>query len=554
MSRLRAHTAALFVPAAAGRHAGRVGPCSKSGWFLGVGVVLFGTALGMVAPGSALAADKYGGVEIGAKGVKVSAVEVDASTPTPSLKVLKLDKKTEDVTISRLKEKNFAKEKIEDVADVVEEFVKALKEKLGVPDEHILVVASSGVPFADNFADLVAAVRKRTGKDVEKLDAKEEATLAALALVPKELRTQVLFIDIGSGNTKGGAFLDDTGTPERFVSLDVPFGTTTLARAIEEKAAKSGSSRADVTLGVSQALVGAPLRKKLEENPELGQRSAVLFAGGSVWAFVTMMKPETALEPFPKVTAADITAYVERINQAAGQYPMVDFARVTNAEAREAAQADYDRICGRLASKAPAIFKPEELQAGAALLLQVSDALAFSKKTVCFDRKAVTAWITARITPEPYRHLLPLALGRKLQLPAPTLGVSTAPAGSKLAQPAAPASHRVDDAVAARAYGEGYELYWSGQYSEARAAFQRALDFSEGDARFWFYKGLCDLALRDSKSADSSFSEGARLQSRNMPDPRTVGVALVRVQGPVRRYVNAVTARVEDAEGLHQGH
>ncbi len=354
-------------------------------------------------------------MEIGAKGVKASAVEVGAAGSSPSLRVLELQQRTVDVTLSRLKGKRFDAVLVDDVASVVEDFIKVLKSELGVPEANIQVVASSGVPFANNFADLVTAVRKQTGKDLDKIDATEEATLTAIALVPKELRTRAVVIDIGSGNTKGGAFLDESGSPERFAALDVPFGTTTLAKAIDKNAAEVGKTRSEVAREVGSTSFGSPLRERLTEKPELGQRNVVLFGGGSVWAFVTIMKPETALEPFPKVTAADIKAYLERITQTPGKYPDVDFGLVTDAAVRKAAEADYDRIRG--ASGATPVFKPEELQAGAVLLEQVSDVLTFSKRTVYFDRKAVTAWITARITPPEFRHLLPQALGRRLPLP-----------------------------------------------------------------------------------------------------------------------------------------
>lgn len=154
------------------------------------------------------------------------------------------------------------------------------------------------------------------------------------------------------------------------------------------------------------------MRRQLEETPILGQRDQVLFAGGSVWALVTIMKPETALDQFPKLTVSDIRAYTALLSMTPGKYPEIDFTSIADADARKIAEADYARICGT-AGGTP-VFKPEELQAGAALLEQVSVALSFSERVVRFDRKAVTAWITARITPAEHRHLLPGAFGRAI--------------------------------------------------------------------------------------------------------------------------------------------
>jgi hypothetical protein len=386
---------------------------SRSGWptnhrWLGLAAVF---VMGFFEP--AVAAEKFGGVEIGAKGIKASAVEIDTSGPTPTLKVLELDKQTVDLTISRLKGKDFKTVLIDDVATVVADFSKALQEKLGIPEANIQVVASSGVPFANNFTELVVAVQQKTGKAVDQIEAAEEAALTAMVLVPPDLRTKAMIIDIGSGNTKGGAFLDESGSREKFASIDVPFGTTTLSKAIDTKMEGSTMSRAEVSLDVAKDKVGEPLKSQMANDATLGGRDPVIFSGGSVWAFVTILKPETAKNPFPKVTLADIKAYGELINKTPGVYPVVDFSKVADPAVRKAAEADYARITGSTGD-APAVFKPAELQAGAALLDQVAYALAFQDKSVYFDRKAVTAWITAKITPDQYRNLLPAAYGRMI--------------------------------------------------------------------------------------------------------------------------------------------
>ena len=528
---------------AANEHSGQ---SARSFGFLMLHVLVF-TALLCVATSKVVAAEKFGGVEIGAKGVKASAVEVDGAGSARTLKILSLPKATEDVTIARLKDKKFNKDLIDDVALVVEDFIKALEKELGVPNENIQVVASSGVPWVDNFPDLVSAVRRRTNKKLDKLDPTEEAPLTSLcALVPKERRSQVLIVDIGSGNTKGGAFLDESGGTDRFVTLEVPFGTTSLSKAIDARTAETKGSRADAAREVAQQKFGALLRQRLEANPELTRRSEVFLSGGCVWAFLTIMKPETASSPFAEITPSDIKAYVERINAADRKYPEVDFSHVSDAAAAKAAKADFDRITG--AQGSTPVFTPAELQSGAALLEQVSDALLVSTRKTYFDRKAVTAWITAMITPETHRDLLPQALNRRfppaLSRPSapPQAQTSPAPARSK------PVARRIDSAVAERAFGDGYQQFWSGQYQDALLSFKKASDFSEGDARYWYYRGLAELALGDSASAEDSISQGARLERQNRPDSRTIGAARARVQFGTRRYLCAIVDRVHEAE------
>jgi hypothetical protein len=400
-------------------------------------LIVFG-CLCLLSAASGAAAERYGGVEIGAKGVKATAIEVDTSGDSPKLKVLELDKKTVDVTISRLKGKKFDSALVEDTSLVVKDFIAALKTELMVPEENIQVVASSGVPFADNIADLSAAIKTQTMKDLNRIDGIEEATLTAVALVSKELRTKVLVVDVGSGNTKGGAFLDDSGAPDQFVTLEVPFGTQTLSKEIDVKLAeKTGGNRADIATEVAAELVGKPLTQQVADNAVFGERSEVLFAGGSVWACVTIMKPQTALQPFPTLSADEIKAYVALINATPGKYPEVDFSKIKDKAARTAAQKDYDRIRGTTGDKPP-VFRPEELQAGAALLAQVSESLDFESRLVRFDRQAVTAWITARITPMEFRDLLPAAFGRNISEAPPAVAEEEAKPAPE--QPETPAT------------------------------------------------------------------------------------------------------------------
>ena len=579
------------------------------------------------------AEELFGGIELGAKGIKATAIAIDTAGPKPVLTVKELDKKTIDVTISRIKDLKFSDVKIEDAAEVIQGFATALHEELGVPEANIRIVASSGVPKALNQADLFTAVREKTGKTLQRIDAKQEGMLTALALVPKAQWARTLVVDVGSGNTKGGTFLDESGTTEKFVELNVPFGTTTFAKAIDDRIAKAEAPRPEVARELGKEVIAAPLRKAVEANPALGEREAVLFAGGSVWAFVTIMKPETGSNAFPEITADDIKAYSERLSATPGMYPEVDFAQVQDAAARAVAEKDYGRICGKAPGSSP-IFKPDELQAGAALLEQVSEALDFAHRKVYFDRKAVTAWITAYITPEEYRPLLPEALGRTLpELPAAASRPAPAPAPAPVASetnpapapapapvpaparsaarpvpaplaavaeaelvaprgavpvyasgqilatpqsvtfappvlaPASPfalmgagaarmssaavraprraAGPRVDEEAATAAYAAGYDHYWSGRYREACAAFTTAVERSAGDARFFYYKGLSECALGEAAAAEASILQGARLEKQHLPDSRSVGFALVRVQGTMRDYIQTVNKNVE---------
>lgn len=373
------------------------------------------------------AADRYGGIEIGAKGVKFAAIEVDGN----SIKEVSVPKDIVNVTIARLEGQKFDQWKIDDVASVVKSAKEAMVSKLGIPESNIRVVASSGVPsFASNQQDLVDAILNQTGLTLEKIGPTEEASLTNLALIPAARRGDTMVVDVGSGNTKGGAFQNGSGLLKDFVPIDVKFGTASFARKIDEEVKSANRSAIEVGPEIARVEIGESLIGQMRLSPVLSQRKNVLFSGGSVWAMTTIVKPEKALQPFPQITASDISNYKQIIASSLPSYPKIDFSRIQDPAVRAAAKADFDRITGNGGS---AIFKPEELFAGAMLLEEVSRAMQFQTRAVMFDRKATTAWITAYITPESLRDKLPDALGRKLSpvTAAVTPSPSTAQSGSQ---------------------------------------------------------------------------------------------------------------------------
>ena len=67
---------------------------------------------------------------------------------------------------------------------------------------------------------------------------------------------------------------------------------------------------------------------------------------------------------------------------------------------------------------------------------------------------------------------------------------------------------------------------------------------SSGDARYWYFRGLAESATGDTRAAEKSITRGANLEREGSPDVRTVGIAMYRVQGPSRHYLNGVVEKV----------
>jgi tetratricopeptide (TPR) repeat protein len=90
---------------------------------------------------------------------------------------------------------------------------------------------------------------------------------------------------------------------------------------------------------------------------------------------------------------------------------------------------------------------------------------------------------------------------------------------------------------AERYYGEGFHLYFQRQYGEALRHFEAAATLSNGDARYFYFRGLSELALDDHAAADRSFDHAARIEYSGNRQTLQVAVALERIQGPARRIL-----------------
>ncbi|MBI1914154.1 MAG: hypothetical protein HYS12_05365 [Planctomycetes bacterium] len=89
-------------------------------------------------------------------------------------------------------------------------------------------------------------------------------------------------------------------------------------------------------------------------------------------------------------------------------------------------------------------------------------------------------------------------------------------------------------------YRKGYALYWDGRVDEALAQFRAAVTLRDEDARFWAYRALAEKALGDLDAARASARKAARYQKEGLPGGEAFGLALERVQGAERRFLNAV--------------
>lgn len=278
---------------------------------------LSGASVAAIALGGSLSgcspwtSHRYGIVELGAGGPKWSVLEfseheVVAGANAPSnggaqrwTKYQRNEKAHGDITVEVTD-----RTQIPQVVIAVKQAAGHLTEN-NVDAQRRVFVASSSVARLpnDHLADLRAALLAE-GIDIEIVNAEQEADYAFRWIVPHNDRERAAFIDIGSGNIKGGHINPETG---EFRGFEIPQGAATIMRAAEAVQPAPDVSIADTI----QREVESSVTPQLSARAADGFGSEVVFlGGGSVWAMRALTHPTVPEDQtWVELTAAEITAY-----------------------------------------------------------------------------------------------------------------------------------------------------------------------------------------------------------------------------------------------------
>ncbi|MBS1791719.1 MAG: hypothetical protein JST85_28685 [Acidobacteria bacterium] len=345
--------------------------------------------------------DLYGGIEVGSKGIKATAIRAKEIDEGHSVKLIYAE--VINTTLMQLKDNQFAPDAIRDTALAVTKLLAKMRDELKVPDAHISIVGSSGLK-AENPQDLVKAVRDRTGKQMSFLDVDSEVQLSIVGTIPQRYRSRdgvwkdnrgiSVLMDIGSGNTKGGYQLLrqlPTGTPDYdYVTVGIPKGTVSFTNEINQAVGDMG----DQTDFIKKAKELAPiairtsLRKEMERKPGLVNRPRVYLSGGIVWAMATLLHPDDRRALVP-ITSEDIDAFYRKVTSdpdTLQKFLNPDLSkRITNGQLRAEAETELETVRNT--------FSPRNLIAGAEILKAVSSEFQLHQKRIRFARYSYLAWI-----------------------------------------------------------------------------------------------------------------------------------------------------------------
>jgi tetratricopeptide (TPR) repeat protein len=331
--------------------------------------------------GVSLAAERYGGIEIGAKGVKWVVIDVDLNNKvTPVTTVASGDVNT---TLAQLVDKAFSPDAIAETGQAIDLFWKKMKDspELKVRPGHIFVVASSGLPKAPNLSDLSALVKEKTAKTLDVLAVEDEVRYSIRGLSLQGDAGAALYLDIGSGNTKGGFLVPskaEGGKPD-VVRVELP-GTVTFTAEVEKRAKAGGKQLPAAAEEAREAFLVPKLKEQMDPNGEMKRRSPVFLNGGLVWALASIVHPEKIDHANVPVNSLDIDEFRERLALKPGAFPDVDEAGLPANAVKE-----LQRVRGT--------FTPDNLVAGAEILKALDEALGFKGRDVFFARNGRIAWL-----------------------------------------------------------------------------------------------------------------------------------------------------------------
>ncbi len=248
----------------------------------------------------------YAGIEIGSKGIKMSILEIkNAKKGNYTL----IDFWTENAAIAKgiSIDGKLAAADIENAVQIVNSNYEKLLKKHNIPNNHIYIVASSGVGMASNTDVLLNKIKKLTNKDAEILTAKLEAKLLYRGCIPPNDYENAMLVDIGGGNTKGG-YANLLNENLVFFPLSLNLGTITLTEKINKKMPDTNLDKYLYEAFKNQPELSDEVNQMYAQRPLSKQKKHIYMSGGAVWAFFILYKKE-ANKVFNEFTLEELEDY-----------------------------------------------------------------------------------------------------------------------------------------------------------------------------------------------------------------------------------------------------
>ena len=339
----------------------------------------------------------YAGIEVGAKGVKMSILEIGKNIQKENIFNILKDTASNTDFIS-FSPPSFSAT----LASFYNLYNTALKNYM-IPSSRIYTVVSSGVKVQAEKANKVEWITKLADsfrlkikeplRQVAVVDVIEEARLSHLGIVPDERRYSTFLIDIGSGNTKGGFF--PNGNTKDLKLFQLTWGTKSVANATEKRMTDDNSIAA-FNKNLYRVLMGdanSEIIYAVNVSNAYNMSDYVAFSGGIAWSVATLMYPELIDNPVVPVTYDDVVKFNSRL--------LNNYASVSDkAIAASINDKTVDKqVIGNEVKRVNQVFDQKSLMAGTGLLLNIMRQFegVYEKKQFYLVKNGQVGWISAYV-------------------------------------------------------------------------------------------------------------------------------------------------------------
>lgn len=252
----------------------------------------------------------YAGVEVGAKGIKLSVIELQLHKDSENDYILKTDTSinTDAAALSYQSEV--------ETRNAIAVFYQIIKTRYDIAYNKIHIVISSGLKQdldrygkTEYFAQVIRPKELDSRIRINYITPRQEAELSFRGIVPQKNRLTADQLDVGSGNTKGGYF-DESNS---FVPVTFALGTKSFQRLIESKAQGSLEEFLESAKKIMDDSLARLMVYEFANKTEFKTRDVVYLSGGIVWSIASLMYPEKINDNYVEITASDIAAFRKKV-------------------------------------------------------------------------------------------------------------------------------------------------------------------------------------------------------------------------------------------------
>jgi hypothetical protein len=335
-----------------------------------------GVAYFLFSPRKPVVSGKFGGIEIGSKGIKMFAGDFFHDGASWDYTLLAQASENPDLGghIDAAGEA-FDADTLDKAVGIVKKFVEDLRDNHGVPPDRVFVFCSAGVfaGFKDNTArianedKLKVGVKKATGRLVDIISEQDKSKYDFVGFSPPpDERIKTLVIHVGSNSTEGTC----EETTNTFRSMKVESGYSKYAAKVQKEMPPGETFEHAAARMAGKELVD-PIRDGIQKNHLLNERSKVYLTGAIVWTMARYVHPDKLQEKRVSITARDIQGFRDRVVKFAPDQMSETALATVDDDQRDALKQELDRIQGifRIADTS----KPCEVWiAGAEILSRLS--------------------------------------------------------------------------------------------------------------------------------------------------------------------------------------